>query len=135
MALVDACRRWLPEALLKRLRQFQPDFLEFALGDKPEWRGLQHWAYRLVDAIGLFFLATCMDELYGNSCRSTGPPEWDPEVVTNLTSDWEECETILEEEKTFYTWLEEDLAARTQTVIDYLEAKWQDWQKLNKPKT
>ena len=136
VALLDVCRRWLPEALLKKLRKgFDPGFLEFALEDKPEWRGLLHWAFKLINEVGLFFFATCMGDLYGNSCHSTGPPEWDPDVVANLTSDWEECSRMLEEEKSFYTWLEEDLAARAQELITYLEEKCKDWQKLNKPKT
>jgi len=134
LALLDTGRPWLPEAVLRKLHKgFDPGFLEFALEDK--WRGLLQWAYRLGNETNLYFFSTCMEELYGNSCHSTGPPEWDEETVTSLESDWEECKTMLEEEKAFYTWLEEDLAAHAGEVLNYLEGKWNEWSSKNKPKT
>jgi len=129
ITLLEKAQAWLSRPVLKRLgKGFNMDFLESCCEEHQVYKGLVRFGDRLLHRVPNYFLDATPDDIYGFGCRAQGPPNWDPEMVDSLTTQWEDCQDMRREENAFFDWLGLDIAGHTQELLDFLEGKWTEWQ-------
>lgn len=118
-ALAEACEEYVPSSLLHQVPEegIRPEDLKSLL-DETRFRGLVDWANVIWHDTGNFFLDIDLEEL----C-SAGPPEWNPEAVEHLTTEWQQAEVIQVRILNLAEVLEQDPPARLEELLKLLERR------------
>ncbi len=117
--LAEACREHLPDDLIERAGQCRlspEDAHNLLKGTRYEPLAL--WADRLHFCTENFFLDTDYEMLM----NSMGP-DWSPENVKELTRLWKQAEVHENKTGEFMDWLEEDLPARFEELVSFIEER------------
>jgi hypothetical protein len=118
VALAEACAHIVSKELVALVPpEGFPQEVCRSLVDTP-YKGLMHWRDQLWGETGNYFLDLSDDELW--SCGGCGSPDWDTEVVDELTHLWQQAEQIDREIGHFAVWLEESPEERFQEVLNFM---------------
>lgn len=119
VSLAEACREHIPDALIQRAGQCRlspEDAHKLLKGTKYEPLAL--WADRLHFCTENFFLDTDYEMLMNSIF-----PDWSPENVKELTRLWKQAEVLENKTVEFMDWLEEDLPARFEELVTFIEER------------
>lgn len=116
VALAEACEEHVPADLLQRVPEGGLSPAEcHRLLDDTTYKPLALWADILWAETGNFFLDTCQEDLW-----EYGPPDWNREIVEELTRHWQQAERINEEVINLCTWLEGDPRGNFEELLNFI---------------
>jgi hypothetical protein len=124
VALAEACAQIVPAAIVDRVPPGGfPREVCHSLIDTP-YKGLAHWSDQLWAETGNYFLDVCDEDTWG--CGGCGRPDWDREVVDELTEQWQRAMVIDQEISSLALWLEENPRERFEELVDFMEGRMRD---------
>ena len=117
VALAEACQEHAPANLLRQVPEggLVPDAFHPIL-DGTGYSGLAVWGDIVFSNTGNFFLDTCYEDLYSGYMEL----DWSQETVEALNQEWHQHETLWQSVNDFNDWLEEDIGAHFEEVLNFI---------------
>jgi len=114
----ELCLEHVSREILERVPEggIAPEEIRQLLKGTP-YEALADWAYALQQDTGNYFLDTTYEDMW----QVPDLPEWDKEVVLELTAEWLQAEKIQEGIQSVALWLEEDPPGHFEELLNLLK--------------